>query len=114
MPHIFAYVLNKTRLLANCLMHQTRLWNLTYLLLTYLRTPWSRVLEKITGSKLVKNSAHLMEPESSLPRYKYPPTVPIASQIDPFHAPHPTFSRSILILSSHLQLGTSKWSLSLR
>jgi len=31
--------------------------------------------------------------------------VSILSQIDPVHAPHPTPSRSILILSSHLHMG---------
>jgi hypothetical protein len=44
-----------------------------------------------------------MEPEGSLP-YKQEP-VPILSQIDPVHAPHPTSRRCILILSSHLRLG---------
>jgi len=37
--------------------------------------------------------------------YKSPPPVPILSQINPVHAPHPTYWRSILILSSHLYLG---------
>jgi hypothetical protein len=40
--------------------------------------------------------------------YKWPPPLPILSQIDPVHVqPSPTFSswRSILILSSHLRLG---------
>jgi len=36
---------------------------------------------------------------------KCPPPVPILSQIDPVHPPHPTPWRSILILSSHLRLG---------
>ena len=36
---------------------------------------------------------------------KCPPPVPILSQIDPVHSPHPTSWRSILILSSHLCLG---------
>jgi hypothetical protein len=37
--------------------------------------------------------------------HKSPPPVPILSQIDPVHAPHPTSRRSILILSSYLRLG---------
>ena len=37
--------------------------------------------------------------------HKCPPPVPILSQLDPVHTPHPTSCRSILILSSHLCLG---------
>ena len=37
--------------------------------------------------------------------HKRPPPVPILSQRDPVHTPHPTHCRSILILSSHLYLG---------
>ena len=35
---------------------------------------------------------------------KYPPPVPIPSQLDPVHTPNTTSWRSILILSSHLHL----------
>ena len=37
--------------------------------------------------------------------FKCPPPVDILSQLDPVHTSHPTSLRSILILSSHLNLG---------
>ena len=37
--------------------------------------------------------------------HKFQPPVPILSQLDPAHAPHPTSWSSLLILSSHLRLG---------
>jgi hypothetical protein len=37
--------------------------------------------------------------------HQWPPPVPILSQLDPVHTPHPTSWRSILILSSNLRLG---------
>ena len=37
--------------------------------------------------------------------HKCPPPVPIPSQLNPVHTPHPTSWRSILILSSNLRLG---------
>ena len=45
---------------------------------------------------------------------KCPPHVHVLSHINPVHAPHPTSWISILILSSHLRLVSSEWSLSLR
>ena len=53
----------------------------------YLLTPWSTVLlEKLKGSELVMNSRHFTEPQGSLPHS----LVPILSQLNPVHAPHPT------------------------
>ena len=46
-----------------------------------------------------------MEPEGSFPRLQCPPPVPVLSQINPVHAPHPTSLRFTLILSSLLSLG---------
>ena len=47
-----------------------------------------------------------MEPEGPLLHSQVPPPpVPVLSQIDPVHTSHPTSSKSILILSSHLRLG---------
>ena len=49
---------------------------LTYLL-TYLLTPWSRVLlEKLTGSAAVKKFPAFLEPEGSSPYSQVPATCP--------------------------------------
>jgi len=46
-------------------------------LLSYLLTPWSRILlEKVTGSQLVKKFLHFMEPEGSLPQSQVPSNFP--------------------------------------
>jgi hypothetical protein len=45
--------------------------------LTYLLTPWSRVLlEKLTGLQLVKKFPAFMEPEGSSPHSQAPATYP--------------------------------------
>ena len=68
--------------------------------LTYLLTPWSRVLlQRLIVSQLVKKFLDFLVSEGSLPRLQLPAT---CHQIIHSTPPHPTSWRSILILSSHL------------
>ena len=76
-------------------------------LLTYLPTPWCRVLlEKITGLKLVKKfpafygTRRFITALTSVRHLSLSWASPIQSTY-----PHPTSWRSILILSTHLRLG---------
>jgi len=77
---------------------QTALWpdpashSVGTYLLTYLLTPWSRVLlQKLTGSQLVKKFPALMEPEGSLPHSQVPETCPYPepAQSSPYQFPLP-------------------------
>jgi hypothetical protein len=73
------------------------------LLLTYLLTPWSRVLlEKLTGySASQEIPSILWDIKVHYRVHKRPPPVLIPSQLDPIHTP--TSWRSILILSLTFQ-----------
>ena len=80
---------------------------LNYILLTYLLTPWCRVLlEKLTGLQLVKKfptfhgTRRFITALTSVRRLSLSWASPIQSIY-----PHPTSWRSILILSTHLGLG---------
>ena len=73
----------------------------------YLFTAWSRVLlEKPTGPQLIKKFLAFYGKKVHYRIYKCLKPVPIFSQTNPVHAPHPTSWISILILSFN-------WSLSL-
>jgi len=53
-----------------------------YILRTYLLAPWSRVLlEKLTGSQLVKKFPHFMEPKFPLQHSQVPATCPYPQPI---------------------------------
>ena len=79
----------------------------TSYLLTYLLTPRSRVLvEKLTGSQLVKKFTIFYGTRGFITTFTCArhPSLSWASSIQSM-PPHPTSWRSILILSSHLHLG---------
>jgi len=72
----------------------------TYLL-TDLLTPWSRQSPSWEAKRFSTSQEiplMLWNPKVHYRICKCPPPVPALSQINPFHAPHPAFWRSILIL----------------
>ena len=86
-------------------------WRLSYIqvLLTYLLTPWCRVLlERLTGLQLVKkfpafHGTRMFITALTSVRHL---SLSCASPIQSIH-PHPTSWRSVLILSTHPRLGLS-------
>ena len=92
---------------ARCLIKPTDKFNFTTYLLTYLLTPWCRVLlEKLTGLQLVKKFPSFHGTRrfiTALTSVRHP-SLSWASPIQSIY-PHPTSWRSIPILSTHLRLG---------
>ena len=80
--------------------------NNIYIYITYLLTPWCRVLEKLTGLQLVKKFPTFHGTRrfiTGLTSVRHL-SVSWASPIQSIYT-HPTSWRSILILSTHLRLG---------
>ena len=75
---------------------------LTYLLTYSLEQSPSWKAKRFSASQEIPRI--LWNPKVHHRIHKRSPSVPILSQLDPVHTPHPTFWISILILSSHLRL----------
>ena len=98
-------------------------WAPTYLtdgfcgvLIQYLLTPWSRVLlENLTGFAASQDIPRIWwHPTVHYRIRKYPPFVPILSQLDPIHTPTSHFLKIHLNIILPSTSGSPKWSLSLR
>ena len=85
-------------------------------LLTYLLTPWSRVLlEKLTGFQLVKKFPSFYgTPKVHSRIHQSPPRLPILNQIDSVHTTTSHFLKIHLNIIFPSTSGSSMWPLSLR
>jgi len=84
--------------------------------ITYLLTPWSRVLlEKPAGSAASQEIPRILWNLKVHYRiHKCPPTFPILSQLDPVHTPTSHFLKINLNIILPSTPGSSEWALSVR
>ena len=90
-------------------------WTLYNTALTYLLTPWCRVLEKLTGLQLVKKfPVFLWNPKFHYRTHKRPPPAPILGQPSPVHIPTSHFLEIHPNIIHPSKPRSPQWSLSLR